>query len=114
MTLEVLIYLIHKAPLNEEGENKIAFMSVYCTRFTYVDNCLKNIYYSCIQKHTDIGNVLLFHFIVGGFFLCNIYPFLYRCENKSVADKTEVLQSSLSRLNSGDNVIILVNVIYFS
>ena len=104
MTLEVLIYLIHKAPLNEEGENKIAFMSVYCTRFTYVDNCLKNIYYSCIQKHTDIGNVLLFHFIVGGFFLCN----------RSVADKTEVLQSSLSRLNSGDNVIILVNVIYFS
>ena len=106
MTLEVLIYLIHKAPLNEEGENKIAF--------TYVDNCLKNIYYSCIQKHTDIGNVLLLHFIVGGFFLCNIYPFLYRCENRSVADKTEVLQSSLSRLNSGDNVIILVNVIYFS
>ena len=40
--------------------------------------------------------------------------FQYKCENRSVADKTEVLQSSLSRLNSGDNVIILVNVIYFS
>ena len=42
MTLEVLnlIYLIHRAPFKEDGLNKIAFTTVYCTRFTYVDNCL--------------------------------------------------------------------------
>ena len=44
MTLEVLnlIYLIHKAPFQEEGWNKIVFTTVYYTRFTYADNCLKN------------------------------------------------------------------------
>ena len=42
MTLEVLnlIYLIHRVLFKEEGSNKIAFKTVYCTRFTYVDNCL--------------------------------------------------------------------------
>ena len=41
MTLEVLnlIYLIHRAPFKEECYNKIPFKTVYCTRFTYVDNC---------------------------------------------------------------------------
>ena len=37
MALEVLnlIYLIYKAPLKEEGQNKIiAFTTVYCSRFT--------------------------------------------------------------------------------
>ena len=44
MTQEVLnlIYLIHNyALLKEEGWNKIAFTTVHCTRFTYVDDCLK-------------------------------------------------------------------------
>ena len=50
-------------------------MTVYCTRFTYVDNCLKNTYYSCIQKYRLLGNMLLLYFIERGFFLFNIYPF---------------------------------------
>ena len=43
MNLEVLnlIYLLHKASFKEEGLNKISFTTVYCTRFTYVDNCTK-------------------------------------------------------------------------
>ena len=50
-------------------------MTIYCTRLTYVDNYLKNTYYSCIQKHRHAGNILLLYFIVRGFFLCNMYPF---------------------------------------
>ena len=51
-------------------------MTVYSSRFTYVDNYLKNTYYYCIQKHRHVGNVLLLCFILRGFFLCNMYPFL--------------------------------------
>ena len=60
MTLKVLnlIYWIHKAPLQEEALNKIAFTTVYCTHFTYE------------------GNILLLYFIVRGFFSYYIYPFL--------------------------------------
>ena len=78
MTLEVLtlINLIHKAPFKEEGWNKIAFATVDCTRFKYIENCLKNTYYSGIQTHTHVGNMLPLYFIVTGFFSCNMYPFL--------------------------------------
>ena len=49
-------------------------MTIYCTRFTYVDNYLENTYYSCIQKHRHVDNMLLLYFTVRGFFLCNMYP----------------------------------------
>ena len=69
MTPEVLnlIYLIHNALLKEEGQNKIAFTTVYFTRFTYVDDCLKNAYYSCIQKQRHVSNMLRFYFYCKGF-----------------------------------------------
>ena len=56
MTLEVLnmIYLIHKAPLKEEGLSEIAFTTVYCTRFTYVDNCLKKIPIIAVFRSIDM------------------------------------------------------------
>ena len=60
-----MIYLIHKAPLKEEGLSEIAFTTVYCTRFTYVDNCLKN---SCIQKQRHVDIMLLLYFYCMGFF----------------------------------------------
>ena len=43
MTPEVMnsIYLIHNALLKEEGQNKIAFTTVHCSRCTYVNECLK-------------------------------------------------------------------------
>ena len=70
MTLKVLdlIYLIHKAPLSEEGKNEIAFTTVYCTRFIYVANCFKNTYYSCIQKQDTEVLCFCVIFIVWGFF----------------------------------------------
>ena len=72
MTLEELnlIYLIHKVPLTtfkDEGKNGIAFATVHYTQFTFVDSCLKNTYYSCIQKHRHVGNMLLLLFYCKGF-----------------------------------------------
>ena len=46
---------------------KIAFMTVYCTQFAYVDNYLKNTYYSC--QFRSIGNMLLLYFFQGFLFM---------------------------------------------
>ena len=47
-------------------------MTIYCTRLTYVDNYLKNTYYSCIQKHRHVYNMLLLYFIVRGKQSCRV------------------------------------------
>ena len=97
-------------------------MIIYCTRFTYVDNCLKNTYYSCIQKHRHVGNILLLNFTVRGFCLRNTYSPLISSLTclqiiefyVSIQDKAEVLQSSHSRLNSGENISKQVEIICLS
>ena len=68
MNLEVLnlISLIPKAPSKEEGYNKIVFMTVYCTRFTPVDNCLKILIITVI-RNIDM-EVICFCFIL----LCEV------------------------------------------
>ena len=75
MTLEVinLIYLIHKAPFKQEGWNKIAFTTVYCTWFRYVDNCLKIPIIAVFRSKDTQVICFCFVFIVRGYFLCNTY-----------------------------------------
>ena len=43
-------------------------MTIYCTRLTYVDNYLKNTYYSCIQKYRQYAFAL---------FYCKGFLFMY-------------------------------------
>ena len=86
MTLEVLnlIWLIHKVAFKEEVLNKIAFTTENCTRFTYVDNCLKNTLYSCIQKHRRVGNMLLLYFCSKGL------PFMFHISIPLISSLTFV------------------------
>ena len=169
-------------------------MTVYCTRVSYVDNCSKNSWYSCIQKHIHEGNMILLYCYCKGFLFryhisiplissltclqiikfcvliqlwedktevfqnslsknswysciqkhihegnmillycyCKGFLFRYHISIPLISsltclqiikfcvliqlweDKTEVFQNSLSRLNSGENISKLVDVICFS
>ena len=88
----------------------------------YVDNCLKNTNYSFLQKQRHVGNMLLLCFVVRvSFYVTYIRPLISSLTCLQIIklyvliqeweDKTEVLQSSLYRLNSGENISKLVNAI---
>ena len=51
---------------------KISYTAVYCTQFTWENNCIYNSYCSFIQRHKHEDNVLLLYFTVTCFFLCKI------------------------------------------
>ena len=46
--------------------------AVYCTQFTWANNCMSNSYCSFIQKPKHEGNILLLYFTVMFFFSCKI------------------------------------------
>ena len=51
---------------------KISYTAVYCTQFTWENNCIYNSYCSFIQRHKHEDNMLLLYFTVTCFFLCKI------------------------------------------
>ena len=100
-------------------------MTIYCTRLTYVDNYLKNTYYSCIQKHKTCIQY------ASALFYCKGFLFYVTCIHLLISsltclqiiefcvwiqDKTKVLQSSHSRWNSGGKISkqVKIIVVYFA
>ena len=126
MTLEVLNLICYtRHPWRRKVRIKWLLLRPYIapSLHNYVDNCLKNTYYSFLQKQRHVGNMLLLYFYCRGFLFVQhisiplispitclqIIKFYVLIQERE--DKKEMWQSSLYRLNSGENISKLVDVI---